>query len=486
MGLFKNLVPKKIKISSAYLPSFLKKSVTAAQIADEAVNRANVDLTSLRYGVSAKEIIRNYAKVSPDLSQALNTYIRFIITDNFSLFAKGLETDVVDVEATEMIRKFATRLNSLPPDYAGYHPSRSFAALGETFITQLLCNGITMGEVVFDKARMPSYIQAVSTNKLKYKQKGSRAVPYLDGENVIDLDSPAIKSITLNQDPDSAYSDSWLESAVQAIVSSEEFRNDIRKAFRKASLPRVNAEIDTEKFLSSLTPETIFDPEKLRAAMEATIDSLKTELNGLNPEDCVVNFDVVKVTHLSQGNTSTHNSTDVHNKIVNGLVASGLKTLPSILGRGESQSTASTESVLFLKVCEGLQGRINELFSQMLTLIARVHGYDVTVVFKYKKPDLRPEIELESFYTMKQSRILEQLSLGLITDEEASILMTGDLPPEGFVSLVGTRFRDGVSADTSNNPYSNTSVSGSGINKTQVQKDQTPTNTQSKTNRTAK
>jgi len=487
MGLFSDLFPhKKPRKGGLYLPSFLKRTRTggSADIRDDSVNRTNQDLTQIRYGATNKEIVRDYSKVSPDLSHSLNNYIRFIITDSFTVHAKSLETDTIDLEATEMIQQFATRLNSLPPDYDGYRKLYSFASVAETCITQLLCNGCTMAELVLDKSLLPSYIQPVSTNDLKYEQKGTKAVPYIkQASETIYLDSPTIKSIVINQDPDSAYSDSWFESAVQAIVASEEYRNDIRKAFRKASLPRVTAEIDVEKFTKSLSPEIQYDPVKMKAAMDAIIEGIEDQLNGLNPEDCLVSFDTVKVQHLSQGNTSTHESLKVHSNIMNGLVSTGLKTLPSILGRGESQSVASTESVLFLKVCEGVQGRVNELFSSLLTLAARLQGHDVVVMFKYKKPDLRPDAELESFYAMKQSRILEQLSLGLISDEEASIILTGDLPSESFTPLSGTMFHQ--KAEPVENPYSGTSVSGDQLNKTKDQKDRSKTDTKPKTTQTA-
>ena len=486
MSIFSELFPKKKpKKGGLYLPSFLKKtrSGSNADIRDDSVNRTNQDLTDLRLGATSKEIVRNFAKVSPDLSHSLNNYIRFIITDSYTVHAKSLETDTVDPLATEMIQQFATRLNALPPDYDGYRKLNSFASIAETCISQLLCNGHTMAELVLDKALLPSYIQPISTNEVKYKQKGSYAIPFIKAGGVETvLDSPLIKSVVINQDPDSAYSDSWFEAGVQAIISSEEYRNDIRRAFRKASLPRVTAKIDTAKFKESLSPDIWYDPKKLKAAMDSVIEGIEDQLNGLNPEDCIVSFDTVAVEHLSQGNTSTHESLSVHSNIMNGLVSTGLKTLPSILGRGESQSVASTESILFLKVCEGVQGRINELFSSLLTMAARLQGHDVVVTFKYKKPDLRPDAELESFYVMKQSRILEQLSLGLISDEEASIMLTGDLPSKSFKPLSGTGFHQ--KSEAPENPYSNTSVSGEGVTNTKVQKDQKPKNQDSKTNKT--
>ncbi len=213
------------------------------------------------------------------------------------------------------------------------------------------------------------------------------------------------------------------------------------------------------------------------------INNLQDTLNNLNPEDAIAHFDIVDIQHLSAGNISSHESISTHAGILNGQMSAGLHVLPAILGRGESQTTASTETVLFLKIVESLQGRLNELYSYLFTLAARLQGHDVTVTFAYKKPSLRPETEEETFLAVRQSRILEQLSLGLISDEEASIKLTGDLPSGDFKPLSGTGFKSATAV--TDNPYSNTSVGGDQLNNTKDQKDRDQGTTKPKSNSTS-
>ena len=104
-----------------------------------------------------------------------------------------------------------------------------------------------------------------------------------------------------------------------------------------------------------------------------------------------------------------------------------------------------------------MQFALNDLLSQTLTLAVRLLGYDVTVRFAYDRIDLRPDSELEAFKAMRQSRVLELLSLGSLTDEEASLMLTGRLPLAGAPKLSGTGFRANTTADVPNNPYSGTS-----------------------------
>ena len=102
------------------------------------------------------------------------------------------------------------------------------------------------------------------------------------------------------------------------------------------------------------------------------------------------------------------------------------------------------------------------MFSRLLTVAVRLYGVDCVVEFTFNDVDLRPESELEAYKVMKQSRVLQQLSLGLITDEEAAIVLTGSLPPEGSPDLSGTFFMN-QPPDLIENPDSQTSTMNKGL-----------------------
>lgn len=486
MSIFSDLFPKKKpKAKGLFLPAFMRKARTGSQISDDRTNRTNEDLTQIRYGQTQEEVVRNYMKVNPDASHAVESIMRFAITDKYTLVAKDLETDTINPEVTKQLQTFAARINKLPIRYDGFSPQSSINSISESLILQLVGNGSACAELVLDKALLPSHIQVISTNNIGYESKGDRYVPFIkDTGAAIYLDTPAVYIASLSQDPETPYSSSWFKAAIQAIIASTEFTNDLRRSFRKASLPRVKAEIDLEKFKATLTPDVLYDAKKFKEALDSTSLDIEGKLNGLNPEDALIYYNMIKVEHLTAGNASNHENVDTHAGIINGQMSTGLHVLPSLLGRGESQTTASTETVLFLKIVESLQGRLNEIYSYLFTLAARLQGQDVTVTFAYKKPSLRPEVEEESFLAVRQSRILEQLSLGLISDEEASISLTGDLPSGNFESLSGTRFHGGQHPEAEN-PYSNTSVSGEGLNNSKDQKDRQKGNVQPKSNSTS-
>jgi len=83
-------------------------------------------------------------------------------------------------------------------------------------------------------------------------------------------------------------------------------------------------------------------------------------------------------------------------------------------------------------------------------------GMEVTVDFKFKDINLRPEDELEAFKTSRHSRNKADLSDGLITD--AYFYHISEMPPQS-TNLSGTGFNNGTEQgvpETTSGPQENT------------------------------
>ena len=101
--------------------------------------------------------------------------------------------------------------------------------------------------------------------------------------------------------------------------------------------------------------------------------------------------------------------------------------------------------MLFMKSATGaVKKKLDQFYSQIFTVALRLFGLDVVARFEYADIDLRPEADLAAFRQTQQMMLLEQLSLGLITDEEACLKLTGKLPPAGYTPLSGTMFHKGT------------------------------------------
>jgi hypothetical protein len=302
---------------------------------------------------------------------------------------------------------------------------------------------------VLDKARLPYQLRPVSVESLNFKTSkvnegtGYRVIPFQRPRsgNPIDLDFPTFFYESLDQETETPYSHSPLEPAVNASVFHQETVNDIRRVVSRSGHSRMVVKLITDQLMKLCPVDIRADAKAMTAWIEEMRQSVITEIEGLAPESALVFFDSLEAEYLNSEIGGSADYTGLMN-LVDGIVATCLRTPASILGKkiGGSQNTASTESLLFIKTAQGLHNPPATILSRALTLCVRLYGFDGYVECAYDPCNLRPEDELEAFKTMRQSRILEQLSLGFITDEEAAeILGTGPRAP-GAPKLSGTMF----------------------------------------------
>lgn len=435
-------VPK-VKPKQKSFPSYVTTTdVNDAPLPLKDRRIASTDLETMRLGTSTRQVIRDFVAVNPDLSAAVNAYLRTAITDTYTAVARNMD-GTFNRDATALAQQILTRFDILGNYDDGFSGVSSMRSNSESLAKELILYGAMSGELVLDKARLPRVISPVSVTSIVFKQddKWLKPVQVVGGEE-IDLDIATFFYVALDQDLLQPYASSMLEPAIQPALFSQEFMNDLRRVVKRAIHPRLKFTIDEDKFRKNIPPEALHDQVKLQEYMAGVLSSIESKVADLKPEDAMVFFDTIGVEYLNNGNQSLKDEYDVLRGISDAKMTTGAKALPSILGHGSgSQNIASSETLLFMKNAQGaVQAKLNEFYSKALTLAVRLFGQDVYVEFKYAAIDLRPAAELEAFFTMRQSRILEQLSLGFIQDDEAAMVLTGQLTPTGFKPLSGTGF----------------------------------------------
>lgn len=407
---------------------------------------ANLDILTLRNGTSTKSTIHDLAQVSPDLSASVWVYQRLVVTRDFSAVARNLD-GTINVEATKLVQQLLSRLNYLTDYTEGFNGVSGIHALGEIFTKELRLYGSCASELVLDKARVPNRVVPISTTQIEFVEDGTQSpkpIQRISGRE-ISLDYPTFFYESLDQDLLTAYSDSPMEAALQAVLADTEFTNDVRRTIKKALHPRLDVTIDSEKFRKAIPISIAGDADKVAEFQDNFTSSVESTVNGLEPDDALVHQDSIAFAYLNNGNSSLNAEWTTLQSLVNAKTATGTKAPSFVLGHGSgSQNVASSESLLLIKYAEGLQNKVNSMLSRILTMAARLLGQDVFVQFAFARIDLRPELECESFIAMRQSRVLMQLALGMISDEEAAIILTGNLPPPGAPKLSGTFFMNGV------------------------------------------
>lgn len=462
----------KVPRSQQAFPSFLKTaSPGEARLPVRDLRLATSDIASLRNGQTTRVVIRDFAQANSDLSSAVFAYLRTAITPSFTAVARNMDSSI-NPDATNLLQQLLVRFDTVRDYTDGFSGISSMRSNSETLAKEIILYGSCSAELVLGKDRLPRAIVPVSTTQIVFQadtaagafiRKPQQRIP----GGFVDLDVPTFFYVSLDQDLLDPYSQSPLESAIQPAQFSIEFLNDLRRVIQKALHPRLVVTIGEESFKKNVPAAFQQSQEQYQAYMNSILETIRTDVNGLNPEDALVLFDTLKAEYMTGGNTSLDREYSALTEIINSKIATGSKTMPSILGHGSgSQNVASTETMLFVKNAEGaVQEKLNEIYSQMLTLALRLFGLDVYVEFKYERIDLRPDSELEAFKSMKQSRMLELLSLGLMTDEEVSLQLTGNLPPQGYVPRSGTDFYKAAPAPAGN-PASNTSALNQNLNST--------------------
>lgn len=466
----------KVSAKQTSVPSFSKRTKTAngdQKLTETDRSTANTDLLTLRNGTNTKATIRDLAKVSPDFSGSVWAYQRLVVTRGFTGVARNHD-GTANPQANQALQQLIARFNFFTDYTDGFSGVSSVHAVSESWAKELRLYGSCSGELVLDKARLPGRVVPLTTTQIEFWEDATGyayPVQKANGES-INLDIPTFFYETLDQDLLQAYSDSPMEAALQAVLADTEFTNDVRRVIKRALHPRLTAAIEYEGFRKSIPLHIKGDATLEREYQEQFIAGVSNTVNGLEPDDALVHFDNIEFDYLNNGNVTLNKEYETLQGMINSKLATGTKSPPAVLGHGSgSQNVASTETMLFVRYCEGVQLKINSMWSRLLTLAVRLLGYDVYVQFEFDRIDLRPDSELEAFRAMKQSRVLEQLSFGFITDEEASLLLTGQLPPTGYTPKSGTMFA--VTKPAADNPTSNTSNGQGALG--QAQAPDTPT-----------
>jgi hypothetical protein len=428
---------------------------------------ANADILNFRTESDTRKLVMQLMRSNPDLSAAASAYLRVALTQSYKIRARNMDGSF-NRDATSLAMQLVLRWD-LVPNYVedGFSQTSSVRSLAESLGFEMLGTGAMCSELVLDKARMPAKVAALPVTQLKFYQddKGLRPVQVVGGQQ-IDLDFPTVFYTSIDQPLLTAYSNSPFESSIQPVLMDTDYLNDLRRVLKRAIHRRLQAIIDTEKVQKMAPPEAQSDPDAMSAFFNQMRADIESMVNGLNPEDAIVSLDAVEYSYVEGGTGDVPNVIEVIQSLINAKMATGSKTLPSVLGHGAgTQNVASSETLLFMKTSDGvIRSKLNEHFSKILTLAVRLTGQDVAVYFEYDPIELRPTSELEAFYAMKQSRVLELLSLGFYGDDEASIELIGQLTPAGFSPLSGTRFYSAApgGAGGGNNPYSGTSNGGAG------------------------
>jgi hypothetical protein len=389
------------------------------------------------------EAIRTLARIDGIVSSAIFALVQTANSDH-SVKAYDSGTHEFSDEGTDLARSVAASMDTLYDYTKGYADKNTLGAVLETGLREVALTAGIAAELVLSKERLPEKINLIPYEQLQWKVKsgGGKFPVQQAAGGEIELNIPTFWVAESHKDANVAYAASMMEGALNTAFYYAEFIEDMRRAVRRSGHARIIVTLDAEKVKAAAPAEVQSDPDKLVNFMEQTRADVTTVIEALEPEDALVTYDTAEVDSISaEGEKMDYKELLA---ALSGMLATSLKTHPSILGLrlAGSQSLSNTESLVYLKIARAIQRPVEQVMSRALTLAVRLYGADVYVKFRFDPIDLRPESELEAFRVLRQSRVLELLSLGFLTDQEAAEeLGTGPRGPNA-PELSGTMFKE--------------------------------------------
>lgn len=445
-------MPRRVVASAVQVSDVGYRKDKDLAIIDNEQKYFNASIQDVR-SLTPIKAIRVLTRIDGHFSTAINNYLQLALSSGYTVTGYMAGTHQFDPAATTSALSILASMDTLYDYTKGFSIKQSLDGLLETLLKEVLQTGACMAELVLNKFTLPEYVATIDMDTIEWVSNADgsrfpRQVPK-SGGNKIPLNLPTIFYASHAQGTNTIFARSPFEAALNMIYQYQGLMEDIIRVIRRTGHTRLVAKILQEAVQNNAPPEARDDPN----AMAKYFESVRTEVEGvlkkLNPEDAIVAYDSVEIDSITAAGDKADYSAIIES--FNGMLASSLKSMPSVLGMrmAGSQSLSNTESLLFLILAAGMRKPVETVMSRILTLAVRLAaGTDSYVKFKFKPIELRTDAELSAHRSVDLQTIMRKLSSGWLTDDEAAHLM-GNFPrAPGSPNLSGTGFMDQNAATT--------------------------------------
>lgn len=405
------------------------------------------DIFETRRASDNRTLLKELFRHDPDVSATMNAYLTAAATP--ARFWACKPDGSIDPTGQKQLEIVLQSLFSRSDYSNGFDFKPSMEDLSEQLRYSILLTGGLAGEWLFDKLLLPSKIRPINLNELEWYERSPGEykplqAPAAAGGTKINLDIPNFIVKFYRQNPFEIYAQSNFVSCINTIAARQQVVNDLYRIMQKVGYPRIEAKVLEEVLRKNAPADVAKTEDSMRVWLSARLQEVATSLTNLPPESAYVHFDSVETKIMNEGGPGKSMDVQPIIKVLDAQNQAALKTVATVIGRGESGvNTASVEARIFSMSAQDLNRPIADFYSEGLTLAMRMQGFAGYIVCEFDPTELRPATELEPQLVMRQTRLLENLSLGLITDEEYHIQMFNRLPPAGAPVLSGTGFNGG-------------------------------------------
>ena len=437
--------PKGTALTNTYNPSSTENTLSLPTYRDHLT-----DLFSSRTSDDSRALLKQLLIHDPDVSAATNAFLTVANTE--PMFIARTVDGMIDREAQKTLNQLLIALTTRFDYSKGFDWRPGLRSICENMRYMVLLRGAVGSELVLDKTLLPLEIRQVDMATIEWfeKQPGKYTPQQkpAGSSTSISLDIPTFFVSFFRRDPTSIYTFSPFVSAINTVAARQQVINDLYRIMQLTGYPRLEITV-LEEVLKKNAPASIRqDNDKLTQYVNQQLTSIKSNVSNIRPDQAFVHTDSVEAKMLNENKSSMSLNIDSIINTLNAQNQAALRSVSTVLGRGESGvNTASVEARIFSMNAEEINEPLAEIWSQMMTMLVRLQGHEQTIVScRFKPVELRPWTELEPMMAIKAARLKEDLSRGLISDDEYHLEMYGRIRPDEAPELSGTNFMNPVAA----------------------------------------
>lgn len=412
------------------------------------------DLFDNRLSDDSRSLVNQLVRHDPDVSSAIFAYGTIASSAKLVVTAYDANNQL-SPEGTKLVESIMTRL-FMTSDYSlGFEPKPTQKQFLDDLRYTTMLRGALGFELVYNKMLEPSELRLVDMSTIVWEEKlPGQYAPFqrVPGQQTrTSLSIPTFFTEKFHQNPTEIYAYSMFVSAINTIAARTQVINELYRIMQFTGYPRVDVTVIESVLMANAPPALRNDPKKRQEYVDRQLTSIRGSFQDIRPDQAFVHTDAVTAGMINDKNPGASLQISQVIDTLDAQNQAALKTMPAVVGKANSGDTASTETRLFAMNCDSLNDTLAASLSRAMTLAARIAGFPGYAKVYFTPIELRPTLELEPHYTMKASRLKQDLSLGIITDEHYHLEMYGVLPHDGYTPLSGTGFleQQSVSVDAS-------------------------------------
>lgn len=455
-SVLKVLLPKRSNPSGNVLTNTYNPTSTENTLSLPAYRDHLTDVFTSRTGDDSRALMKSLFVHDPDVSAAVNAFLTVANTD--PVFIARDVDGMIDREAQKTLNQLLTALTTRFDYSKGFDWRPGLRSICENMRYMVLLRGAIGAELVLDKTLLPTEIRQVDMATIEWFEKlPGKFTPQQKPANSstpISLDIPTFFVSFYRRDPTSIYTFSPFVSAINTVAARQQVINDLYRIMQLTGYPRLEVTVMEEVLKKNAPASVKQDSDKLAQYVNQQLAAIRSTVANIRPDQAFVHTDSVEAKMLNDAKPANSLNIDSIINTLNAQNQAALRSVATVLGRGESGvNTASVEARIFSMNAEEINEPLAELWSQIMTMLVRLQGHEQTVVScRFRPVELRPATELEPMLMIRSSRLKEDLSLGIISDDEYHLEMYGRIRPDDSPELSETGFAKGGNAADVGNP----------------------------------